>query len=197
MKSQQKIFIIAIVAAVVIVVGLGLFLNKPAGPSKYQPFAQALVADGAEMYGAFWCPHCQAQEEAFGISRQDLASMGLYHECSNADQTQNQLCNDKKVESYPTWFFKDGITTIASSTPVICKPVPSGGTVDPSENAICKQISSQYFTTYLFSENGFAIRTPTPPVHTGTTWKFPPAASTTGQIPLPFLAQQINYTLPQ
>ncbi len=197
MKSQQKIFIISIIAAIAIVVGLGLFLNKPAGPSKYLPFAQALVADGAEMYGAFWCPHCQAQEKDFGLSRQDMEKMGLYRECSKPDQSQNQLCDDKKVESYPTWFFKDGITTVSASDPVICKPVPKGTTVDPTENPICKQISSQYFSSYLFKENGFAIRTDTPPVKTGTTWKFPPNASTTGEIPLSFLAQQINYTLPQ
>jgi len=197
MESKQKTLIISIIVVVLLVIGLGFLLNKPAGPSKYQGLAQALVSDGAAMYGAFWCPHCQAQEADFGISRQDLQSMGLYHECSNADRSQDQLCNDQKVESYPTWFFKNGITTISASNPTICKPVPAGGTVDASEDPICKQISSQYFSVYLFKENSFAIRSDVPPVHTGTTWKFPPTASTTGELPLPFLAQQIGYTLPQ
>jgi thiol-disulfide isomerase/thioredoxin len=197
MNSKQKTFIIAIVLAVVLVIGLGFLINKPAGPSKYTDFAKTLVADGAQFYGAFWCPHCQAQEAALGISRQDLETMGLYHECSNADKSQTQGCIDKKVESYPTWYFKNGITTVSATDPTICKPVPAGSTVDATENPICKQISSQYFTVYLFTENSFGIRTDTPPVKTGNTWKFPPTASTTGELPLPFLASQIGYTLPQ
>jgi thiol-disulfide isomerase/thioredoxin len=197
MKSQQKIFIIATIAAIVIVVGLGVFLNRPTGPSKYLDFAKTLVTDNAQFYGAFWCPHCQAQEKDFAMSRQDLEKMGLYHECSNADQSQTPICIDKKVESYPTWYFKDGITVTSEVAPVVCKPRTSTTTPDPTENPVCAKVASQYYPTYLFASVPVNVRSDTPPVHAGNNWKFPVTASTTGELPLPFIAQQIKYTLPQ
>jgi hypothetical protein len=197
MQSKQKTFIISIVVVIAFVIGLGFLVNKPAAPSKYTDFAKALVSDGAAMYGAFWCPHCQAQEKDFGISRPDLASMGLYHECSNADQSQNQMCTDKKVESYPTWYFAKGITVTQATDPTICKPVPAGGKVDASEDPVCQQISSQFFTVYFYKDAGVSVRSDVAPTHTGDSWQFPATASTTGELKLSFLAQQIGYTLPQ
>ena len=73
-------------------------------PSKLDGFAQCLKNSGAEFYGAFWCPHCQEQKALFGSSKTYLP----YIECSNPDNTQAQICKDKKIESYPTWIFKDG-----------------------------------------------------------------------------------------
>lgn len=197
MKSQQKTFIISIIVVIIAVVGLGILLNRPAGPSKYQDFAKTLVADGAGMYGAFWCPHCQAQEKDFALSRQDMESMGLYHECSNADQSQTQICIDKKVESYPTWYFKDGITVTSDAAPIVCKPRTTTTTADPTENAVCANIASQYYNTYLFGSVPVNVRSDVAPTHEGNTWKFPSTASTTGELPMSFIAQQINYTLPQ
>ena len=100
-------FIIFIVLVILIVGGFGFFMNKSSiGPNKLDGFAQCLKTSGAEFYGAFWCPHCQAQKALFGSSKQYLP----YVECSNADNTQTQACIDKKIESYPTWIFKDGST---------------------------------------------------------------------------------------
>ena len=100
-------FIIFIVLVVLIVGGFGFFMNKSSiGPNKLDGFAQCLKTSGAEFYGAFWCPHCQAQKALFGSSKQYLP----YVECSNTDNTQTQACIDKKIESYPTWIFKDGST---------------------------------------------------------------------------------------
>ncbi|NVN96776.1 hypothetical protein HXX01_00825 [Candidatus Nomurabacteria bacterium] len=100
-----KFFAIFSVAVILIVGGLGLFMNRDSfKPSKLEPFAQCLKASGAEFYGAFWCPHCQEQKKEFGSAAKSLP----YIECSNADQTQTQICKDKKIESYPTWIFKDG-----------------------------------------------------------------------------------------
>ena len=39
-------------------------------PSKYDVFAQCLAKAGATMYGASWCPHCQALKATFGNSFQ-------------------------------------------------------------------------------------------------------------------------------
>lgn len=106
MKSQQTKFIVGIVALIIIVVGLGLLTNNKsvAGPSKYDEFAQCLSAKGAKFYGAFWCPHCQAQKKAFGNAKQYLP----YVECSKPDKTQTQVCIDNGIQSYPTWIFADG-----------------------------------------------------------------------------------------
>lgn len=68
-------------------------------------FAQCLKDNGAVFYGAFWCPHCQAQKALFGNS----AKLLPYVECSNPDgQTQTKVCNDRNITGYPTWEFADG-----------------------------------------------------------------------------------------
>jgi len=104
MQTKTK-FIIFIVLIVVIIGGLGLFnIFKTEAPSKLDGFAQCLKSSGAEFYGAFWCPHCQEQKAEFGSSAKYLP----YIECSNPDNTQTQVCIDKKIEGYPTWIFKDG-----------------------------------------------------------------------------------------
>jgi thiol-disulfide isomerase/thioredoxin len=83
--------------------------SVPTGPGKYDSFAQCLKDKGATFYGAFWCPHCQAQEKDFQASIQILENIGLYVECSTADASgQTQICIDKKIQSYPTWIFADG-----------------------------------------------------------------------------------------
>lgn len=113
MKNQSIKFVIGIVLLVVLVVGLGTVFNKPKDPGKYAAFAQCLKDSGAEFYGAFWCPHCQAQKKAFG----DAAKLLPYIECSNPDQSQTQICIDKKIEGYPTWIFKDG-TRLSGEVPM-------------------------------------------------------------------------------
>lgn len=56
------------------------------------------------MYGAWWCPHCQAQKKLFGSSFDKIT----YVECSNPDKSMNQVCQDAGVTGYPTWKFADG-----------------------------------------------------------------------------------------
>ncbi|KKR78943.1 MAG: hypothetical protein UU24_C0021G0012 [Candidatus Nomurabacteria bacterium GW2011_GWA2_40_9] len=105
---QQKIFfgiigllILGVIGMVVLRTGEG----TSAGPGKYDTFAQCLTEKGAVFYGAFWCPHCQAQKKLFGSS----AKLLPYVECSTADgQAQTQICIDKKISGYPTWEFADG-----------------------------------------------------------------------------------------
>ena len=104
MNKQTK-FIIFIVSIIIIIGGIGAyFALKPQAPGKLDGFAQAIKASGAEFYGAFWCPHCQEQKKEFGSAAKSLP----YIECSNPDNTQTQVCVDKKIEGYPTWIFKDG-----------------------------------------------------------------------------------------
>ena len=190
MKSK---FIIFVVIAVIFVIGLGIFTNKAQGPGKYDDFAKALKTQGAEFYGAFWCPHCQAEKALFGTSKQYLP----YIECSNPDQSATKICVDKKIESYPTWFFKDGIKLISKDAPTVCKVNPDPTTI-PGEPAACTpQATSRYYKTWIFPNYKFTVKSPTDPTMKDDIWQFPKEAETTGEVPLEFLAQQIGYTLPQ
>lgn len=105
--SNKNIFLL-IVGILVLGTVATVFFNSatlPAGPGKYDAFAQCLKDKGALFYGAFWCPHCQTQKKMFGSSVKFLP----YVECSTADgSAQLRECAEKKIEGYPTWVFKDG-----------------------------------------------------------------------------------------
>ena len=119
MNKQVKIFIAIVALLILGIVAAVMFQTKsvPAGPGKYDAFATCLKDKGATFYGAFWCPHCQAQEKALEASRQTLEKIGLYVECSTADATgQLQVCTDKGIKSYPTWELADG-TIIPDDSP--------------------------------------------------------------------------------
>jgi len=74
-------------------------------PGQYDTFTQCLKDKGAVFYGAFWCPHCQAQKKMFGSSVKLLP----YVECSTLDgKAQLPECTEKKITGYPTWEFADG-----------------------------------------------------------------------------------------
>lgn len=95
-------WIITIAAVAAIIGGIVWYSNRP---GQYDTFASCIADAGAKFYGAFWCPHCQAQKALFGKSSKKLP----YVECSlPSGQGQTQACTDKKIESYPTWDFADG-----------------------------------------------------------------------------------------
>lgn len=71
----------------------------------YDKFAQCLTDKGAKFYGAYWCPHCKDQKEAFGNS----AHLLPYVECARVGgEGQTAICTEKKITGYPTWIFADG-----------------------------------------------------------------------------------------
>ncbi len=93
-----------------VVAGVVWLIVTPGKVGKYDAFASCIKDSGAKFYGAFWCPHCQAQKARFGKSAKNLP----YIECSTPDgQGQLKVCTDVGVTSYPTWFFPN----LASSTP--------------------------------------------------------------------------------
>lgn len=104
--NKSKFFIIFVVIVVLLVGGFGVYMTKTniKKSAKLDGFAQCLKSSGTEFYGAFWCTHCQKQKDLFGSSKQYLP----YIECSNPDNSQTQICKDKKIEGYPTWVFPDG-----------------------------------------------------------------------------------------
>jgi glutaredoxin len=62
--------------------------------------AQHLAESGATMYGAYWCPHCAEQKEAFNEAIDQVP----YVECDpSGENAQPQLCIDKGIQGYPTW----------------------------------------------------------------------------------------------
>lgn len=107
---MKKNIIITVIVAVVVLGGLitwGAFASKQTGGT-HDAFASCISESGATFYGAFWCPHCQAQKKLFGAS----AKLLPYHECSTPDgKGQLADCNDVGVQSYPTWVFADGSRT--------------------------------------------------------------------------------------
>ena len=84
---------------------LSLFLyikTMPPPNGKYDAFAKCIANTSTTFYGAFWCPHCEAQKREFGDAAQYLP----YVECSTPDASgRTQVCIDKGITSYPTWYF--------------------------------------------------------------------------------------------
>ena len=71
-------------------------------PGKYDNFAQCLTDEGVKMYGAYWCPHCQAQKKLFGASWKFID----YIECATpGTDTPKPVCVVAGIKSYPTWEF--------------------------------------------------------------------------------------------
>jgi hypothetical protein len=183
-------FIIFIVLVVIVIGGFGLYLNsQPTAPSKFDGLALALKSSGANFYGAFWCPHCQEQKAEFGSSKQYLP----YVECANPDNSQTQVCIDNKIESYPSWTFKNGIKITSASDPVIC-PIQKEGV---KEEAVCANAASQFYRVWIFQGNGFSIKSPTDPIKNGNIWQFPSGSYAVGKMELSALAEQIQFVLPQ
>lgn len=104
-RAKQKSLLVAYTIIVIAASGIFFLVKANSAPGKFDAFAQCIKDKGAMFYGAFWCPHCQNQKALFGKSARLLP----YHECSAPDaSSQLPECNDKKIESYPTWEFADG-----------------------------------------------------------------------------------------
>lgn len=106
---MKQRFPTALVIAAVLVLTVGGFaawkIVDAVTPGKYDDFAKCLGEKGLTFYGAYWCPHCQAQKALFGKSVKYLP----YVECAVADSSdQAQACKDAGVTGYPTWTGPDG-----------------------------------------------------------------------------------------
>ena len=126
---KQKSALIISLGIIFIIIGGIWFLSdfRDVAPGRMDGFVACLKDKGAVFYGAFWCPHCQNQKAMFGSSKNLLP----YTECSEPDgQSQTPVCRDKKIESYPTWEFKDGsrltgeiaLETLAEKTGCVLTP---------------------------------------------------------------------------
>lgn len=109
-KYQNHLIIAAIVLVVAAFIGFRIWQKQQPAPN--DALAQCLADKGAKFYGAYWCPHCQAQKEAFGNSARLLP----YIECAATGNSQTQECTDAGVKSYPTWVFADGSRVTGEQT---------------------------------------------------------------------------------
>jgi len=106
---------IAIAALAVIAAALALFIyikGLPPPAHKYDAFAKCIAATQTKFYGAWWCPHCQAQKKDFGTGAEYLP----YVECANSDTSEKQSCIDLGIKSYPTWVYPDGSTSTGETS---------------------------------------------------------------------------------
>ena len=104
---------IYIVIGLLVLAGVVFLIASPGKPGKLDSFATCIKNSGATFYGAFWCPHCQAQKARFGSS----AHLLPYVECSMPDgQSQTQVCINKNITTYPTWEFPVNVPATATTT---------------------------------------------------------------------------------
>ena len=103
-----------IIISLLVLAGVVWLIVTPGKAGALDAFAKCITAKKTvTFYGAFWCPHCQAEKARFGSSAQYLP----YVECSNPDgQSQDQVCNEAGITTYPTWQFATGTTPMATST---------------------------------------------------------------------------------
>lgn len=87
----------AVAAVIVLAVWYWKSPAKPAGA--LDSFAQCLREKQITMYGAYWCPHCQSEKQAFGSSFKYVP----YVECTE----ETQKCLDAGIRGYPTWIFPE------------------------------------------------------------------------------------------
>src|SRR3989338_10319751 len=75
-------------------------------PISASDLAKCLAANGAKVYGASSCSHCQDQKALFG---EDWKFIN-YIECEVPEDpnAQKDECMRAGITAYPTWVFKDG-----------------------------------------------------------------------------------------
>lgn len=104
--KPSRIRKIGIIVAVIALFAAAAYLGFLKRTSKYDAFAKCTAARGAKMFGAYWCPHCQEQEEAFGSAFKYVN----YVECGVKGDVhaQSEACKQASIKHYPTWEFPDG-----------------------------------------------------------------------------------------
>jgi thiol-disulfide isomerase/thioredoxin len=193
MKKTNIIITVGIVIVVIIAFIIASRVSNV--PSRFTPFAQGLKDSGLKFYGAFWCPHCQAQEKQFEMSRQSLEKMGLYTECSLSDgKGQTIICTDKKIESYPTWVYPKDFSVTSATPPTLCEvqPGPDG------QSTLCVSYGSKFLKTWIFTQQTpvLTVQSASEPKIVGDVWTFVAGSRTTGEVSLENLSHFSGVALP-
>lgn len=112
MNPKLRVAITALILAVLVVsfyfgtkaitgfTGKSIFGWLIKDTNDYADFAKCLSVNGAKMYGASWCGHCQNQKKMFG----DAWNFMNYVECDpRTEGADSALCLSKGIQGYPTW----------------------------------------------------------------------------------------------
>jgi len=189
MKIKQKTIFISIITLLAFgaIITFLVERSKPTASVNYDEFATCLGNKGATFYGAYWCPHCNAQKEAFGSS----AKLLPYVECSDSDvEGQLQVCKDKKIMGYPTWVLSNSISLKSPRDPYKC-------TNDVDEAQICKEnYSDDYGVWIIDNKKNTLVYSTTNPVQKGDMWTFAPNAHLPGDLSMEVLSELTTCKLP-
>ena len=81
--------------------GAAAALGEPLNPStpEQEALAAQLRRQGAQFYGAWWCPACFQQKNLFG--KQGSRQLP-YVECDKTEADRDR-CTAAKIQAYPTW----------------------------------------------------------------------------------------------
>ena len=63
--------------------------------------AKYLNDKGIVKYSAYWCPNCLKQSELFG--KQAYRELNVIECARDGENSQTQLCIDKKIKGFPSW----------------------------------------------------------------------------------------------
>ena len=77
--------------------------------------AKYLNATGAVVYTAYWCPACRVQKELFG--KQAAKELAVVECAQDGYNAQPQLCQEKGIQSYPTWEVEGALLTPGIKNP--------------------------------------------------------------------------------
>ena len=95
--STRKYVTISLLILILIfsIITINSYMKKP---GKYDEFAKCLTEKGAVIYGNDYCQYTNKQLGMFGKSSKYLN----YVKCSE----NKKLCDDKKIDTTPTWEIK-------------------------------------------------------------------------------------------
>lgn len=77
--------------------------------------AEHLNTAGAAVYTAYWCPACRVQKELFG--KQAAKALPIVECAQDGYKAQPQLCQEKDIQSYPTWEVDGALLTPGIKNP--------------------------------------------------------------------------------
>lgn len=97
MKNKLTVLIIVVLGVVGFLLVFFTYPRSPYANGALDGFARCLASKGAQMYGAYWCPHCQSQKAEFG----DSFKYVNYVECTK----EIAKCTAAGIQGYPTWIF--------------------------------------------------------------------------------------------
>lgn len=101
--SRPRVTQNIVVAALIIGAFAGAYyMGRSTRASRLDTFAQCLAGKQIQMYGLYWCTHCEEQRELFGPSFKYIP----YIECGiKGSRSEAPVCVQAGVKQFPAWQF--------------------------------------------------------------------------------------------